>query len=46
MSIDEDYCKPIKSIVLLMVIILNMKVKETKTKLYQLINILILSEHI
>ena len=40
LSIDEDYYKPLKTL-LLITIILNMKVKEIRTKLFQLKNILI-----
>ena len=40
-TIDEDYYKPIKSKSVLMVITLNMKVKEINTKIYYLKNILI-----
>ena len=39
-TIDEDYYKPIKSKSVLMVITLNMKVKEINTKIYYLKNIL------
>ena len=46
LSIDEDDYKPIRTIVLLILIILSMKVKEIKTKFYQLKNILIWSDHI
>ena len=42
-KINKDYYKPI---VLLMVITLNMKVMETKTKICHLKNILILLDHI
>ena len=34
LSIDEDYYKPIKPMILLIIAILNMKVKEIKTKFY------------
>ena len=44
-EVDEDYYKPIKR-VLLMIIISNMKARETKIKIYRLKNILILSDHI
>ena len=40
LSIDEDYYKPLKTL-LLITVILNMKVKEIRTKLFQLKNILI-----
>ena len=39
LSTDEDYNKPIKSIILLIETVLNMKGKEMKIKLYQLKNI-------
>ena len=45
LSIDEDYYKPLKTL-LLITIILNMKVKEIRTKLFQLKNILIWSDYI
>ena len=35
LSIDEDYCKPIITKVLLITTIFNMKVKEIKEKIYQ-----------
>ena len=42
---DGDYYKPIKLKVLLMIITLNMKVEETRTKIYHLKYILILLDH-
>ena len=45
-SIDEDYYKPIIKSSVLIAIILNMKVKKIKAKLYQLQNIFIWSDHI
>ena len=41
LSIGEDYYDPKKLLVPLIIIILNMKVKKIKTKLYQLKSILI-----
>ena len=35
LTIDEDYFKPKKPTVLLIIIIMNMKVKEIKAKFYQ-----------
>ena len=40
LSIDKDYYKTLKTL-LLITVILNMKVKEIRTKLFQLKNILI-----
>ena len=46
LSIGEDYYDPKKVLVALIIIISNMKVKEIKTKLYQLKSILIWLDHI
>ena len=46
LSTDEDYYKPKIANSALITIILNIKVKEIKTKFYQLKNILIWSSHI
>ena len=45
-KIDQDYYKSIKTKALLIIITLNMKVKEKKTKICHLKNILILLDHI
>ena len=41
LTTDEDHYKSIKTMISLIIIILNMKVKEIKIKFYQLDNILI-----